>query len=101
MEMITIVEVRTPIENPASQGSSVESDLAFVGSCRDKAMAFVAGHPNYRSDGHHWCWYVYDVVLDDPKTMPHNSIVVGRDGRTYTSQAEAWEAFSSEPTPQR
>ena len=101
MSMITIVEVRTPVENPAPQGSRVESDLAFVGSSRDKALAFMATRPNYRNDGYHWCWYVYDVALDDPKTIPHNPMVVGRDGRTYASQGEAWEAFSTELTPKR
>ena len=94
MTMITILEVRTPLENPGPHNANVESDLMFVGSTREKVMAFIAeraARPDYRRDNA-WCWCVYDVILDDPRTIPHNLIVVGRDGQTYACQQDAWDA---------
>jgi hypothetical protein len=98
MTTVTLVEVRSPLTTSNPNSSNVESDLAFVGSDRDKALAFIADHSTYRSDGHPWCWYVYNVALDDPKMIPHDRIVIGTDGQIYESQRAAW-ATCQAPTP--
>ena len=95
MTMVTIVEVRMPQANPSPQNSNVESDLAFVGSSRASALSFIADHPNYSTSSHPWCWYVYDVTLDDPKSIPHDHAVIGQDGQSYPSQKDAWDACST------
>ncbi len=99
MPMVTIVEVRTPVLNPEPYHAEVETDLAFVGSSRASALAFVAGHSEYRRDEYPWCWYVYDVVLDDPKSIPHDAVVIGRDGKSYGSQRDAWDGCPVLQTP--
>ncbi|MGY3581795.1 hypothetical protein ACVIGB_000134 [Bradyrhizobium sp. USDA 4341] len=92
MTTVTIIEVRSPLAASTPNSSNVESDLAFVASSRDKALAFMADHSTYRNDGHPWCWYIYNVTLDDPKMIPYDRIVIGTDGQTYESQRAAWAA---------
>ena len=92
MTKVTVVEVRTPLHNPAPHSALVESDLVFLGSSRSSATAFIAEHPNHCSLHDEWCWFVYEVELDDPKSIPHDKTVIGSDGRTYRSQRAAWDA---------
>jgi hypothetical protein len=97
---VTIVEACVPISNRGTDNSAVEADVAFIGSSREKAFAFIADNPNY-GRGMVWCWHVYDMEIDDPKGLPVNRCVIGRDGKTYGAYKAAWDACepSTEPSP--
>src|SRR5688572_19513512 len=104
MPKVEIVEFCSPLDNPGSSDPSVNTELAFVGSSRETVLRFIEEHPNYSRSVRHWCWSVYAVNIDDPRSIPHDKAVIGRDGQVYGCLLDAWEACDekpSDPSPTR
>lgn len=92
MTMVTVVEVCMPLEREGPQGASLHSEVAFLGSDRSHAKTFIEKNPDYCSGDTPWCWFIYDVVLNDLQQIPYHKVIVGSDGKPRSNFAEAWQS---------
>lgn len=90
---VHVVEIRSLRVSPAPHESSVESDLMFIGSDREKALEYLTTHPNPSQSDYPWCWYVYGHELDNPMSRAIDAAVYGWDRTRFSSQGNAWKAF--------
>ena len=84
--MFHIVELEF---EPDEDGES-PCQTVFLGTTRAKAVEFLAERAHYSMSDRNWLWFVYAVEPDDPKMIPHDRQLFGRDGVAYATRREAW-----------